>query len=83
MEDFINPGTIAHLKLRTHQLKLPINVHNIDGTKNVVGKITHFVDLIISHQNKKISKHFYVTNLGGDRIILGYPWLRDFNPQID
>jgi hypothetical protein len=24
-----------------------------------------------------------VTNLGNDRAILGYPWLRDFNPKID
>jgi hypothetical protein len=24
-----------------------------------------------------------VTNLGDDRAILGYPWLRDFNPKID
>ena len=26
---------------------------------------------------------FYVTNLGSDQTILGYPWLRDFNPDID
>ena len=26
---------------------------------------------------------FYVTNLGTDRIILGYPWLEAFNPQLD
>ncbi len=26
---------------------------------------------------------FYETNLGEDRIIFGYPWLRTFNPQID
>jgi hypothetical protein len=26
---------------------------------------------------------FYVTNLGRDRIILGMPWFKVFNPQID
>ena len=26
---------------------------------------------------------FYITNLGDDRVILGYPWLRDFNPKIN
>jgi len=56
MENFINPGTIAWLKLRTCRLELPINVHNIDGTKNAAGKITHFLDLIVSHQNKKMSE---------------------------
>jgi hypothetical protein len=24
-----------------------------------------------------------VTNLGGDQIILGYPWLWEFNPEVD
>ena len=26
---------------------------------------------------------FYVTNLGRDRIILGHPWFREFNPTVD
>ena len=28
-------------------------------------------------------QRFYVTNLGSDKMILGYPWLRAFNPDID
>jgi hypothetical protein len=28
-------------------------------------------------------QRFYITNLGSDRIILGYPWLHAFNPYID
>ena len=26
---------------------------------------------------------FLIVNLGRDRIIFGYPWLREFNPEID
>jgi hypothetical protein len=26
---------------------------------------------------------FYITNLGKDRIILGYPWLAQFNLEIN
>ena len=26
---------------------------------------------------------FFITSLGGDRTILGYPWLRTFTPSID
>ncbi len=33
--------------------------------------------------NKKVTGQFYIMNLGRDRIILGYPWFRNFNPQID
>jgi hypothetical protein len=28
-------------------------------------------------------QRFYLTNLGGDRIIIGYPFLAKFNPQIN
>ena len=26
---------------------------------------------------------FFITNLGGDRVVLGYPFLKEFNPQIN
>ena len=26
---------------------------------------------------------FYITDLGQDQVILGYPWLRESNPHID
>ena len=26
---------------------------------------------------------FFITNLGGDHIVLGYPFLKEFNPQIN
>ena len=26
---------------------------------------------------------FYITNLGRDQLILGYPWLQELNPQIN
>src|ERR1700747_67980 len=33
--------------------------------------------------NKTKKMVFYVTNLGRDRIILGMPWFKAFNPQIN
>jgi len=83
MENFIDPGMIQYLKLGRCMLTTPINVHNINGTKNNRGKITSYLNLIVSQGNKRISEWFYIMNLGGDRIILGYPWLHNFNPQID
>ena len=83
MENFINHQTIKRLKLGTKKLKYPIPVRNIDGTQNQAGHITDFLELIITRGEKKIPARFYVTNLGNDRAILGYLWLRDFNPKID
>ena len=71
------------MKLGTRRLEQPIKLRNIDGTFNQTGQITHYLDLLVAHRNKTIKERFYVTGLSGVELILGYPWLRDFNPQID
>jgi hypothetical protein len=58
-------------------------VHNVDGTLNQEGQIMHFCILKTKLGQKEKAQKFYITNLGKDRIILGYPWLQDYNPQID
>ena len=82
MENFMDHATVKKLKLGTKKLTYPIPVRNIDGTNNKAGHITEYMDLIITRGTKKVPAKFYVTNLGSDRVILGYPWLRDFNPDI-
>jgi hypothetical protein len=83
MENFINRKLVDKLKLGTRRLEQPIKLRNIDGTFNQTGQITHYLDLLTARGNKKIKERFYVTGLSGVELILGYPWLRDFNPQID
>jgi hypothetical protein len=82
-ENFINQETIKKLKLGSKKLSEPVRLRNIDGTYNQSGSVTHFIDLLVNRGGRKITQRFYVTNLGSDRIILGYPWLRAFNPDID
>ena len=43
----------------------------------------HYLNLLVSHGTKKSSECFYVTDLRSDWMILGYPWLHAFNPNID
>jgi len=83
MENFMDQTTIKKLKLGTKKLKYPIPVRNINGTNNWAGHITDFIELVIKQGTKKVSAKFYIMNLGSDQAILGYPWLRDFNPNID
>jgi len=82
-ENFINPKTVARLHLGTKKLPYKQTVYNIDGTLNHNRAITHACDLIVSKGNKKIQQRFYVANLGHDRFILGYPWFREFQPNIN
>ena len=82
-ENFIDQETIKQLKLRTKKLEQSVKLKNIDGSFNKAGSITHYLNLLVSWGNKKMTERFYITNLGSDRLILGYPWLRAFNPTID
>jgi len=69
--------------LGTRKLNFQRPVYNVDGTMNKHRTITHACDLMVKQGNKKVRQCFYVSNLGKDRFILGYPWFRAFSPDID
>ena len=82
-ENFIDQSTVDHLKLGTKAMDKLVLVRNIDSTTNKMGKITQYTDLLVTKGNKKFIHQFFMTGLGGDRIIQGYPWLKSFNPDVD
>jgi len=55
----------------------------MDGTKNNTGTIEHCAWLKIQMGKKKISTRFLATGLGKEKMILGLPWLKQYNPKID
>src|ERR1700733_92342 len=61
----------------------PVKARNMDGTVNKAGTIESYVDLSFKIGNRKCQNRFYVTGLGKQRIILGFPWLQEHNPKID
>ena len=82
-ENFIDHTMVARLWLGTKKLPFKRAVYNVDGTLNRHGTIDRACDLLVSRGNKKARQRFYITNLGQDRFILGYPWFREFQPDID
>jgi hypothetical protein len=76
-------NTWKRLGIGRKELARPVTVHNVDGTENKQGKITHYCWLRIVKGEKHMLQRFYITALGKDRIILGYPFLYDFNPKIN
>jgi predicted aspartyl protease len=60
-----------------------IALHNIDGSKNKAGSLTHFARLTLTIGSWNESTDFLVTDLGPKDIILGLPWLKKVNPTID
>jgi hypothetical protein len=83
MENFVDRNLVERLRLGTRPLERPIKLRNIDGTYNTTGEIMHYIDLMMCRADKKVKERFYITGLSGIELILGYPWLRDFNPQVD
>jgi len=65
------------------KLPYPRPVFNVDGTLNQHGTITHACDLLVTKGNKRERQRFFVTNLGRDRLLFGYPWFKAFKPEID
>ena len=66
-----------------HKLDNPVKVFNVDGTENKRGTIKYYVDLEITVGKRKLNERLLVTGLGKQKIILGFPWLREQNPMIN
>src|SRR6266702_3068618 len=60
----------------------PIKIWNVDGTLNQDGNITHYMDLQVRTGQETQILQFLITNLGKDKVILGYPWFTAFEPKI-
>ena len=60
-----------------------IPIRNVDGTKNKSGNIEYFCWLLVNLGSERAKMKFYLTSLGNNRMILGYPFLWYFNPEID
>ena len=80
---FIDQNYARAKKLETEPLIRPIQVYNVDGTTNKKETIRRYVDLNIEVHGQTRKERLLVTGLGKQKIILGYPWLRETNPMID
>ena len=65
------------------ELLVPQPIVNVDGTENRAGMVREACILEIEHQGERRLQRFYIMDLGFDQILLGYPWLSSYNPQIN
>ena len=68
---------------KTHKLEKPLQAYNVDGTTNKQGTIKYYVNLNLEINGRKTTTELLVTGLGKERIILGFPWLQEQNPDIN
>ena len=82
-KNFLDLQAWKELRIGRFQLETPVPVRNVDGTSNSAGSIKYFCWLKVRIAKRERRMKFFLTNLGNDRFILGYPFLKEFNPKID
>jgi hypothetical protein len=91
MNNFMTKEQAHRLQLVCHTLDRPRTVRNVDGTTNQGGEIREYVDLEVKTGNWEdewfamtgTKQHFYLADLGGDQIILGYPWVASLTTPLN
>ena len=80
----INLHFTWRMKWPLENLWQPMHAWNADRTCNSGGMICYQVKLHLHIDGQNTIQNFFILNLGKkDSIILGYPWLTKYNPQID
>jgi hypothetical protein len=76
MAVFIHKRFVLQHNILCHLLTRPIALHNINGSINKAGSLTHFTHLTMNISSKYTKKlDFLITDLGPEDIILELPWL--------
>jgi hypothetical protein len=83
MANFISPKLVETLKIPKITLSTPRNIRMLDGSTPKTGKIWHKVHLEFQCQGLPTSAEFLVCPIGSNKAILGIPWLKDQNPDIN
>ena len=81
--EFIDSDYVRTNRIATRTLTRAIPLNNVDGTPNDNGPIKEVVDLVLQYKGHSERRVFAVTRLGKERLILGLPWLKAHNPEID
>jgi len=80
---FIDRDFICSKGINTRTLSHNILVFNVDGSPNEAGQISKVVDILLLYKTHSERMLLAVSELGKQSLILGYNWLKDYNPKID
>ena len=82
-ENFLDYRMAKWLNLGTKSLDTPQPIINANGSPNGKGALTWCTELMVAQNGKEALQQFFIAYLGLDRMILGFPWLQEWNPDID
>ena len=82
-ENFMSLEYAKYLHLPIRRLPITRKLFNVDGTPNKSGELQYFTDLQVHTGSQHTRLRFFLTNLGENKAILGYPWFAAVQPRID
>ena len=80
---FIDQNYAKRMNFKIHKLDALLQAYNVDGTENKRKMIKTYVILELEINGRKTLTQLMVTGLGKERIILGFPWLNEHNPDFN
>ena len=83
IESFIDYSFICSKGLNTQTILYSIPVFNINNSPNKASKISEVIDVLLQHSTYLKRMFLTISELGKQDLILGYNWLKDYNPRID
>ena len=81
--EFIDQNYARNIGIKQTALEEPIEVFNVDGTRNKRGTINHYTETPLTIGNCTRTHRLYITGLGKQKILLGFSWLYEQNPDIN
>ena len=82
-ENFMNLQYACYLQLPIRRLPEPRKLFNVDRTQNKAGSLEYYTDLNVQMGGNRTYLRFFLSDLGENKAILGYPWFAAVQPKID
>jgi len=82
-KNFMNLTYARWMKLPIKTMPHPQKLYNVDGMENRAGEVKFFVDLRTRMGTNTTNLRFFLSDLGGQKAILGYLWFANVQPRID
>ena len=82
-ECFVSQRFIDEHWLGVRYMKTPRKIKNADGSPNAGGSLRYYTNLTVITGDQSHPLRFYITDIGPDNLILGYPWFTATNITPD
>ena len=74
MENFMSLDYAKYLHLPIKTLKEPRRLFNVDRTPNKASNLKYYTNLTTRTGTQARMLHYFLSDLGDSKVILGYPW---------